>query len=134
MASPATTNARATIENDPDFWAGFEQEYFLYKDGHPLGFPEHGHPSTPQGPYYCGGGYKYMGSLARTIVDEHLDRRSIAPPLGHVHALAFSPAERFLAAACEEGLIVWTVPELDIELMVRGDGIRTLYEQAEALG
>ena len=30
-------------------------------------------PTTPQGPYYCGVGYKYMGSLARTIVEEHLE-------------------------------------------------------------
>ena len=41
------------------------------KDGRPLGFPEDGYPSTPQGPYYCGVGYKYMGSLARKIVEEH---------------------------------------------------------------
>ena len=67
------SNARATIENDPDFWIGFEQEYFLYKDGRPLGFPEGGNPKTAQGPYYCGVGYKYMGSLARTIVEEHLE-------------------------------------------------------------
>ena len=43
------------------------------KDGRPLGFPEDGYPSTPQGPYYCGVGYKYMGSLARQIVEEHLE-------------------------------------------------------------
>jgi len=66
------TNARAKIVNDPDFWAGFEQEYFLYKDGRPLGFPKDGYPG-PQGPYYCGVGYKYMGSIARTIVEEHLE-------------------------------------------------------------
>jgi glutamine synthetase len=71
--TPHPTNARATIENDPDFWAGFEQEYFLYHDGRPLGFPKEGHPSTPQGPYYCGVGYKNMGSIARKIVEEHLD-------------------------------------------------------------
>ena len=71
--TPHSTNVRATIEDDPDFWIGFEQEYFLFKDGRPLGFPEHGHPSTPQGPYYCGVGYKYMGNVARQIVDEHLD-------------------------------------------------------------
>jgi len=70
---PHPSNVRATIENDPDFWAGFEQEYFLYQGGRPLGFPENGHPTQPQGPYYCGVGYKYMGKLARTIVEEHLD-------------------------------------------------------------
>jgi glutamine synthetase len=66
------TNMRATAPDDPDLWFGFEQEYFLYKDGRPLGFPEKGYPG-PQGPYYCGVGYKYMGSIARTIVEEHLD-------------------------------------------------------------
>ncbi len=30
--TPHSTNARATIENDPDLWIGLEQEYFLYKD------------------------------------------------------------------------------------------------------
>ena len=77
--TPHSTNARATIEDDPDLWIGFEQEYFLFKDGHPLGFPEHGHPSTPQGPYYCGVGYKSMGNVARQIVEEHL--RCVWPPV-----------------------------------------------------
>jgi glutamine synthetase len=71
--TPHSTNARATIENDPDLWIGFEQEYFLTREGRPLGFPKDGYPSTPQGPYYCGVGYKHMGSVARQIVDEHLD-------------------------------------------------------------
>ena len=70
--TPHSTNARALVEDDPDLWVGFEQEYFLYKDGRPLGFPEDGYPA-PQGPYYCGVGYKYMGSTARQIVEEHLD-------------------------------------------------------------
>ncbi|MGA8672091.1 MAG: glutamine synthetase beta-grasp domain-containing protein [Terracidiphilus sp.] len=70
--TPHSTNMRATTEDDPDLWLGFEQEYFLYKDGRPLGFPEEGFPA-PQGPYYCGVGYKYMGRIARTIVEEHLE-------------------------------------------------------------
>src|ERR1700686_5105265 len=32
------SNARATIDNDPDLWVGFEQEYFLYQGGRPPGF------------------------------------------------------------------------------------------------
>ena len=71
--TPHPTNMRATIKDDPDFWAGFEQEYFLFKDGRPLGFPKDGHPTVPQFPYYCGVGYKYMGSIARQIVEEHLE-------------------------------------------------------------
>jgi glutamine synthetase len=69
--TPHSTNMRATIENDPDLWVGLEQEYFLYKDGRPLGFPKDGHPNIPQGPYYCGVGYKHMGNIAREIVDTH---------------------------------------------------------------
>jgi glutamine synthetase len=66
------SNSRATIEDDPDTWFGFEQEYFLYQDGRPLGFPETGYPD-PQGKYYTGVGYKNVGDLARAIVDQHLD-------------------------------------------------------------
>jgi glutamine synthetase len=71
--TPHPTNARATILDDPGAWFGFEQEYFLYQDGRPLGFPVDGFPKVGQGPYYCGVGYKYMGDIARTIVEEHLD-------------------------------------------------------------
>ena len=63
---------RATILDDPGAWFGFEQEYFFYKDGRPLGFPSSGYPA-PQGPYYTGVGYKNVGDVARKIVDEHLD-------------------------------------------------------------
>src|SRR6185312_4976891 len=70
VASPS--NSRATIPDDPDTWFGFEQEYFFYEDGRPLGFPENGYPA-PQGPYYTGVGYKNVGCVAREIVEKHID-------------------------------------------------------------
>ena len=70
--TPHPSNKRATILDDDGTWFGFEQEYFFYKDGRPLGFPEHGYPE-PQGKYYTGVGYKQVGSIARQIVEEHLD-------------------------------------------------------------
>jgi glutamine synthetase len=70
--TPHATNARATILDDEGAWFGFEQEYFFYKDGRPLGFPEHGYPA-PQGPYYTGVGFKNVGDVAREIVEEHLE-------------------------------------------------------------
>ena len=42
------SNSRAKIPDDPDTWFGFEQEYFFYRDGAPLGFPKDGFPA-PQG-------------------------------------------------------------------------------------
>ena len=69
--SPHASNKRATVENDPDFWFGFEQEYVITYNSAPLGFPEQGYPS-PQGPYYCAVG---TGNVAgRDIVEEHLDQ------------------------------------------------------------
>jgi len=70
--TPHASNGRATIVDDPGAWFGFEQEYFLYKDGRPLGFPTNGYPA-PQGPYYTGVGFKNVGDVAREIVEEHLD-------------------------------------------------------------
>ena len=69
---PHPTNSRATISDDPGAWFGFEQEYFLYQGGKPLGFPKEGYPG-PQGPYYTGVGFANVGDLAREIVEEHLD-------------------------------------------------------------
>jgi WD40 repeat protein len=60
------------------------------------------------------------------VIGEDLNLQSLAPSLGYVHALEFSPSGRYLAAACEEGFIVWTVPEFTAELQIRGDVIRTL--------
>ena len=70
---PHPTNARATIFDDADAWFGFEQEYFLYQDGVPLGFPTGGGFPPPQGEYYTGVGYKNVGDVAREIVDTHLE-------------------------------------------------------------
>jgi glutamine synthetase len=70
--TPHATNKRATILDDSGAWFGFEQEYFFYKNGRPLGFPEAGYP-PPQGPYYTGVGYSNVGSVAREIVEEHLN-------------------------------------------------------------
>ena len=70
--SPHPTNSRATIMDDPGAWFGFEQEYFLFHNGRPLGFPDEGYPG-PQGPYYTGVGYSNVGDIARQIVEEHLD-------------------------------------------------------------
>lgn len=66
------SNYRATIPDDPGLWIGLEQEYFLFQDGRPIGWPDSGYPD-PQGEYYCGVGSKQVGDLARAIVEEHLD-------------------------------------------------------------
>lgn len=69
---PHPSNSRATILDDEGAWFGYEQEYFLFQDGRPLGWPETGYPN-PQGEYYTGVGNHVVGDLARAIVDEHLD-------------------------------------------------------------
>lgn len=69
---PHPSNFRATVPDREDLWIGFEQEYFLYRDGKPLGFPAEGYPA-PQGPYYTGVGYRNVGAEARHIVEEHID-------------------------------------------------------------
>ena len=56
--NPHKTNHRIMLEElldkykDEDVWVGFEQEYTLFTNGHPLGW-EDGTP-PPQGDYYCG--------------------------------------------------------------------------------
>jgi glutamine synthetase len=70
--TPHPSNTRARIPDDPDTWFGFEQEYFLYRDGAPLGFPREGFP-PPQGEYYTGVGYRNVGDVAREIVEAHID-------------------------------------------------------------
>jgi glutamine synthetase len=70
--TPHPSNKRATVLDDAGAWFGFEQEYFFYKDGRPLGFPAAGYPE-PQGKYYTGVGFNQVGGLARQMAEEHLD-------------------------------------------------------------
>ena len=68
--TPHKSNTRQFVENDPELWIGFEQEYVIMHEGRPLGFPKDGYPA-PQGPYYCAVG---KGNVeGREFVEEHLD-------------------------------------------------------------
>jgi glutamine synthetase len=68
---PHVSNTRDAIKNISDeWWFGFEQEYFMYKDGFPLGWPESGEPRA-QGDYYCGVGAGNV--VGREIVDRHTE-------------------------------------------------------------
>ena len=73
---PHRTNKRHSCANladqyaEHECWFGLEQEYTLFKDGVPLGFPKDGGYPAPQGQYYCSiGGSNAFG---REIVEEHL--------------------------------------------------------------
>jgi glutamine synthetase len=74
--TPHESNTRAAArEVDERFavqesWFGIEQEYTLFQDGRPLGFPVGGYPA-PQGPYYCGAGADAI--FGREVVEKHLD-------------------------------------------------------------
>jgi glutamine synthetase len=67
--TPHTTNMRAKVTDDVNLWLGFEQEFFIYKDGLPLG--HHDITPKPQGEYYCGIGSDNISG--RDIVEHHLD-------------------------------------------------------------
>ncbi len=73
--SPHPSNTRARLRKvleqggaDHAPWIGFEQEYTMFRNGIPLGWPATGFPA-PQGPYYCGvGSNKVVG---RELVERH---------------------------------------------------------------
>jgi glutamine synthetase len=70
--TPHPSNHRATILDDEEAWFGLEQEYFLFQNKRPLGWPKDGYPD-PQGEYYTGVGYANVGDLARELVEQHLE-------------------------------------------------------------
>ncbi len=68
--TPHSSNTRHSVNDDPEMWIGFEQEYVISKGNRPLGFPKDGYPA-PQGQYYCAVG---TGNVAgREFVEEHMD-------------------------------------------------------------
>ena len=70
---PHPSNTRTHCQNlvSDEWWFGFEQEYFMYKDGRPLGWPEGKKKPRPQGDYYCGVGEGNV--VGREIVDRHTE-------------------------------------------------------------
>ena len=70
--TPHKTNTRHTLDltlqylddDTIDEWVGFEQEYTLFENSRPLGWPKDGEPE-PQGDYYCG------RNAGEEIVTEH---------------------------------------------------------------
>lgn len=67
--TPHTSNMRSKIADDTSLWLGFEQEFFIYKSGKPMG--HEGIFLKPQGEYYCGIGTENI--KGRDIVEHHLD-------------------------------------------------------------
>ncbi len=75
--TPHESNYRTNCEDlvEDEWWFGFEQEYFFYQDGEPLGwkkFTDKGvlFEPAPQGQYYCAVGSENVAG--REISERHL--------------------------------------------------------------
>lgn len=80
--TPHETNTRSQLRkildngaSKEDIWMGFEQEYTLFQNSIPLGWPEKGEPEA-QGPFYCGVGHSRV--RGREIVEKHLQACMVA--------------------------------------------------------
>lgn len=73
---PHATNTRALLRPvaerhaAQESWFGLEQEYTMFRNSRPLGWPDGGYPA-PQGPFYCGVGADE--AFGRELVEAHLD-------------------------------------------------------------
>ncbi|MDB2682940.1 glutamine synthetase beta-grasp domain-containing protein, partial [Alphaproteobacteria bacterium] len=75
--TPHESNSRSQLREVLDAgaakqnpWMGFEQEYTMFENRTPLGWPESGYPG-PQGPYYCGVGAEEI--FGRDIAEAHAE-------------------------------------------------------------
>ena len=71
---PHSSNVRAQLRNYDSlnrdkYWFAFEQEFFMYSEGKPLGWTDN---MAEQGEYYCGVGSKNVAG--RSLSNRHLDK------------------------------------------------------------
>lgn len=76
--TPHESNSRAQLRavldaggDKLETWLGFEQEYTMFRNRTPLGWPEQGGFPGPQGPYYCGVGADEV--FGREVVEAHAE-------------------------------------------------------------